>query len=158
MAVTKRLAASYSTAIQQQIVSSASFDGTAPLQGGAVADSPLVGAIYKYPPAGNGGLFFWNTNEPIVCAQFHVSLGSSADVMLYLVNLDPASPDRTNPQILPGERILVDSQLGVTFVRLDESQFKLVLLPGQALQLITTPSGAPQIAQAVASLERMYLR
>jgi hypothetical protein len=158
MAVTRRLAASYSTAIQQQIVSGASFDGTIPLQGGAVADSPLVAAIYKYPAAANGGLFFWNTNEPIICDQFHVSLGGSGDITIYLVNLDPRSPDRNNPQILLGERIVVESQLGVTFMRLDESRFKLVLLPGQALQLVTTPSGAEQIAQAVASLERMYLR
>jgi hypothetical protein len=158
MALTKRTPASYSTAIQQRIASGGSFDGTVPQQGGVTADSALVGAVYKYPETGNGGLFFWNASEAIVCGQFHVDLGGSGDMSLYLVNLDPASPDPTNPQILAGERILVESQAGVQFVRLDESQFKVVLLPGQALQLITTAGGASQIAQAVASIERTYIR
>ncbi len=158
MPLTKRTPASYSTAIQQRIASGGNFDGTIPQQGGSAADSPLVGAIYKYPEANRGGLFFWNASEAIVCGQFHVYLGGSGDVNLFLVNLDPASPDPTNPQVLPGERILIESLAGVQFVRLDESQFKAVLLPGQALQLITTATGAEQIAQAVASIERTYIR
>jgi hypothetical protein len=150
---TARTPASYSTAIQQRIASGGNFDGTLP-----PGDSPLQNSIFKYAQANRGGLFFWNAGEAVICNQLHVFLGGSGDVSLFIVNLDPASPDPANPQVLADERILIEAQLGTTFVALDESKFKVVLLPGQALQLITTPTGANQIAQAVASIERTFIR
>ena len=55
--------------------------------------------------------------------------------------------------------IKIEEQTGTTFVALDESKFKVALLPFQALMLITTAAAAKiQIAQAVGSLERTYVR
>lgn len=155
-ALTKRFAASYSTAIQQRIASGSFFDGAFP-----AGDSPASGtgqAIYKYAEGTVGGLFFWDANEPVICSQFHISLGGAADVSLYLVNLDPASILAGAPVPLANESILIEQATGATFVALDEARFKTVLLPGQALKLVTTSSSAKQIAQAIASLERTYIR
>lgn len=158
MSLVQRVALSTSTAIQQRVISGQHFDGTIPNVAGVANDSPFVGMmIYKYAPASNGGLFFWNINEAVICGQFHIDLGGAADFSLYLVNLNPAS-DPTNPTPLSGERFLIEQQSGIVFAALDEARFKTVILPGQALQLITTASGAAQAAQAVASIERTYIR
>ncbi len=145
----ERYAASYSTAIQQRITSGQHFDGTLP-----VADSVIGGngSIYKYPIASAGGLFYWNASESIVISQFHVDLGGSGNVSLYIVNLDDDNA------VISGESILIEQATAATFVALDEARFKTVLLPKQALQLITTNSSNPQIAQAVGSLERTFIR
>jgi hypothetical protein len=151
----QRIAGTFSTAIQQRIASGQHFDGTLPAVAGLTVANHC---IYKYPSGNTGGLFFWENSEPIICGQVHVSLGASGDIHLYLVNLDPATIGGVNPVALAGEEILIEEAAGVTYIALDEARFKTVILPGQALKLVTTNSSAVQIAQAVASIERTYIR
>jgi hypothetical protein len=157
MSNVRRTADNYSTGIQQRVNSGQHFDGTFP-----TGDSPtpaLPGPrIYKYGPQNAGGLFFWDSNEPIVCSQFHCDLGASGDFHLYLVNLDPASVIAGTPAEISGESIKIEEQTGTSFVALDEARFKTILMPFQALKLVTSASGAVQIAQAVGALERTYIR
>ena len=155
-----RLPASHSTAIQQSMAKSAAFDGALPS-----SDSPLsLSSIYTYAEDGShGGLFYWDANEPVICGQFHCDLGGSSDFHLYLVNLDPASVLLMRKGLVASPTVLsslkIEEQTGATFVTLDESKFKCVLLPFQALMLVTTAaSGKVQIAQAVGSIERTYVR
>lgn len=155
---TRRIPASYSTAIQQSVAAASFFDGSLPN-----VDSPLqLGGVYRYPQGTVGGLFYWDATEAIVCGQFHCDLGASADFHLYLVNLDPTSvytwlKDTTTPPTVVSQ-IKIEEQTGATYVALDESRFKCVLLPFQGLLLVTTASGKAQMAQAVASIERTYVR
>ena len=151
---TPRIAQSASSAIQQRITSGGFFDGTLP-----TGDSP-IGAdytIYKYAPQAAGGLFFWNVREALICSQIHIDLGAAANVTVKIVNLDPTT-FTTAPTILVGETITIEQATGVTYIALDEARFKTVLLPFQAIQIITTTSGAIQVAQVIASLERTYVR
>jgi hypothetical protein len=147
-----RTAGNYSMAIQQRIAAAHQFDGTLP-----AADCSQVGLIYKYTEQNAGGLFFFNNNESIIISQFHVDLGASGDLTLSIVNLDPASP-ASAPTPLAGESIMVESVTGQQFVALDEARFKIVLLPGQALQLISSGSAVAKIAQCVGAIERTYIR
>lgn len=161
--VTKRIAQTGAMAIQQRQASGHLFDGTLPQAAGPVrADSPVdaSGAIYKYAPlaADGGGLFFFNSYEPLVCSQIHIDLGASGNINIFVVNLDPAHINDDQPTILSGESILIESSTGQRFLALDEARFKTVLLPYQAIQIVTTNSTAAQIAQVVASLERTYVR
>jgi hypothetical protein len=150
------------TAIQQRVASAQHFDGTLPQAGAVRADSPLDAgrAIFKYASLAGvgGGLFFWNNSEPLVCSQIHVDLGASGDITVKIVNLDPAHINDDLPSVLSGEAITIEAATGVTFIALDEARFKTVLLPYQAIQVITTASGQAQIAQVLASLERTYVR
>lgn len=148
MTVTRE-ASSYTTAIQQRITSGNHFDGSLP--GGALTQTNH-GSLYKYAAGTAGGLFFWETHEPLVCVRFHVDLGANANISLSLVNLDDANA------VIAGESILLQSLTAVRYLALDESTFKLVLLPNQALQLVTTNSSAAQIATAAAILERSMQR
>ena len=160
--VTDRIPGSFSTAIQQRITSGGNFDGTLPQAAGPVrADSPLYtpgNTIYKYAPASKGGLFFWKTNEALVCSQIHIDLGASGNVTVSIVNLDPAHINDDSPTVLSGESVTIESATGVTFIALDEARFKTILLPYQAIQIVSTATAAAQIAQVVASLERSYVR
>jgi hypothetical protein len=159
--VTARIAQSISTAIQQRIASGQHFDGTLPQTGGSVrADSPLSqgNSAYKYPVGNVGGLFFWNNVESLVCSQIHIDLGAAGDITVSIVNLDPAHINDDLPSILPGESMVIEQATGVRFIALDEARFKTILLPYQAIQIVTTNSGAAQIAQVVASLEKTYVR
>lgn len=160
--VTKRIAQTGAMAIQQRVASTKIFNGTLPQAGAVRADSPLdIGAtIYKYAQlaADGGGLFFFNTLEPLVCSQIHIDLGGAGDISVFVVNLDPTKIEDDQPGLIAGESILVESSTGARFLALDEARFKTVLLPYQAIQIVTTASGAAQIAQVVASLERTYVR
>ncbi len=151
---TPRIAQSISTAIQQRITSGAFFDGTMP-----TGDSPIGAdySIYKYAAQAAGGLFFWNNKEALVCSQIHVDLGAAGNITVKLVNLDPSTWP-TTPTILAGEAMTIEQATGVTFIALDEARFKTIVLPYQAIQIITTASAAAQIAQVVASLEKTYVR
>jgi len=151
---TPRLASSTSTAIQQRINAGSFFTGVLP-----AGDSPLDAgnAIYKYVAGTLGGLFFWNVREPIICSEIHLDLGASGDATISLVNLDPATID-TAPAPLSGEEIIVEQATSVRFMALDEARFKTVILPYQAIKIVTAVSAAAQIAQVVASLERTYVR
>lgn len=163
-AVTPRVPGNTSTAIQQRVASGKVFNGTLPQATGPVrADSPLYvpgNSIYKYAQLANdgGGLFFWNTNEPLVCSQIHVDLGGSGNITVSIVNLDPAHINDDSPTILTGESITIEAATSVTFIALDEARFKTILLPYQGIQIVTTASGGAQIAQVLASLERSYVR
>jgi 3-hydroxymyristoyl/3-hydroxydecanoyl-(acyl carrier protein) dehydratase len=160
--VTPRIAQSASTAIQQRVAATKNFTGALPQAAGVRADSPVGpgNSLYKYAElaANGGGLFFWNNNEPLICSQIHVDLGAAGDITVSLVNLDPTKVDDDLPGALAGESIIIEQSTGVRFIALDEARFKTVLLPFQAIQIVTTASGAAQIAQVVASLERTYVR
>ncbi len=159
--VTSRVPGNVSTAIQQQITANGNFDGTLPQAAGVRADSPLYApgnSIYKYAAAAKGGLFFWNVNEALVCSQIHISSSAAMDVTVSVVNLDPAHINDDLPSILTGESMTIETATGVTFIALDEARFKTILLPYQAIEIVTTANAAAQIAQVVASLERSYVR
>lgn len=160
--VTSRIAMTNATAIQQRQAAGHLFDGTLPQAAGVRADSPIDAgfSIYKYAAlsADGGGLFFWNNTEPLVCSQIHVDLGAAGNITVKLVNLDPAHINDDQPAILSGESITIEAATGVNFIALDEARLKTLLLPYQAIQIITTNSTAAQIAQVVASLERTYVR
>jgi hypothetical protein len=144
-----RYAGAYSTAIQQRVTSGHFFDGTLPP--GTVTETNH-GTVYKYPAHTAGGLFYWDTKESVIVTRFHLDMGANANASLYLVNLDD------NNAVVAGESILIHAVTATRYVALDESGFKLVLLPQQALQLITTNSAAAQIAQTVATIERTLQR
>ena len=150
MANVLRTPSSTATAIQQRIAATHFFDGTLP-----TGDSPLDAgnSIYKYAKQNTGGLFYWNTVEPLICSQIHIDLGASGDITVSIVNLDPATK-----AILAGEEMIIESTTGVRFIALDEARFKTVLLPFQGIKVVTTNSTQDQIAQVVASLERTYVR
>lgn len=159
--VTPRVPSSVATAIQQSITASGNFNGSLPQLTSVRADSPVYqpgNAIYKYAAAAAGGLFFWNTVEPLVCSQIHISSSAAMDVTISIVNLDPAHINDDLPSILSGESLIIDQATGVTFMALDESKLKTILLPWQAIQIVTSANAATQIAQVVASLERTYVR
>lgn len=158
--VTSRQAYSWSTAIQQKITSGGNFDGTLPQVGGVRADSPLStgNAMYKYPAASKGGLFFWNHSEPLVCTQIHVDLGGASDVTVKIVNLDPTKINDDLPASIVGEDITIEASTGVTFLALDEARFKVILLPFQGIKIVSTANANAQIAQVIASLERTFVR
>lgn len=159
-AVTPRIAQSISTAIQQRVTAGNFFDGTLPQSGGHRADSPIDkgNSMYKYAASTAGGLFFWKGVESLVCSQIHLSLGAAANVAISIVNLDPTTLEDDSPAVIAGEEMLIEQATGVTFMALDEARFKTILLPYQAIKIVTTSSGAAQIAQVVASLERTYVR
>ena len=155
-----RLPACHSTAIQQSMTAGNAFDGVLPS-----SDSPLSRSnIYKYTADGShGGLIYWDSNEPVICGQLHCDLGGSADFHLYLVDLDPTTVlavragTASTPTVI--DQIKIEEQTGTTFVTLDESRFKCVLLPFQGLMVVTTAvAKATQIVQAVGSIERTYVR
>lgn len=160
--VTKRYAQSSAMAIQQRVASGQNFDGTLPQLAGVRANSVmgLDASTFKYASlaAAGGGLFFWNTYEPLVCSQIHVDLGGAGDITIAIVNLDPAHINDDQPTILSGESMIIEQGIGQRFLALDEARFKTVLMPYQGIQIISTASGAAQIAQVVASLERTYVR
>jgi len=139
---------SISTAIQQRVAAASHFTGAAP------SGTPtFANGTYKYPvPGGNGGgLFKWQTGEPVLVTEFSVSLGAASDVSLYLVNLD------ANGAEITAETILINAQTGVLYVHLDGASFRMTLLTNQGLKLVTSAGGGAQVARVVGHLERsMY--
>jgi hypothetical protein len=161
-AVVPRYAMTNPTAIQQRVAPGKIFTGALPQAGAVRADSPLDkgASIYKYTQLAEdgGGLFFWNTYEPLICTQIYVDLGAVGNITIKLVGLDPSKINDDLPAVLSGEAVTVEAATGVSFIALDEARFKTVLLPYQAIQIITTASGQAQIARVGAGLERMYVR
>lgn len=161
-AVTPRLAQSISTAIQQRVAAAMNFTGALPQLGAVRADSPLAvgNCVYKYAAlaAAGGGLFFWNTPESLILSQIHLDLGANGDATISIVNLNPATLDDDLPAVLPGESMPISITAATRYVVLNEAQLKTVLLPFQGIQIVTTASGAAQIAQVTASLERTFVR
>lgn len=158
--VTAREAASWSTAIQQRITAAGNFDGTLPQAAGVRADSPLVqgNAIFKYAAAAKGGLFFWSNKEPLVCTQIYCDFGAASDVTIKLCNLDPTKINDDLPTTLTGEDITIAQATAVSFLALDETKLKVIILPYQAIKITSTVNAAAQVAQVIASLERTLVR
>lgn len=160
--VTSRIATSISTAIQQQVVATKKFTGALPQLAGVRADSPLQpgNSCFKYAQlaADGGGLFFWNNSEPLILSQIHLDLGANGDSTISIVNLNPTTLNDDLPAVLAGESFPISILAATRFVVLNEAQLKTVLLPYQAIQIVTTNSGAAQIAQVTASLEKTFLR
>lgn len=134
----KRDAASYSTIIQQK--ASTAFNGTLPTT--TCAETQY---IYKYPVDAGGGLVYWNATEPVVVNQLLVTLDVSGDVSIYLVNLD------TTGAVIAGEDFTLDKKTGVTYYA--NTDLEVVLLPYQALKVVTTQAGR---LQACGSYERTF--
>lgn len=154
--VTQRRIDNASTAIQQRVIAGGFFDGSLPQIGSVRADSPLAtgNSLYKYAPSNRGGLFFWDTGEAVLCTQLYVALGGSGDVRVYLCNLTVTSVKDDLPVTLAGEDILIEEATGVTYLSLNQERFKATILPYQAIKVVTTATGAAQIAQVTAVLER----
>lgn len=159
--VTERVPGNFPTAIQQVVTAGNLFNGTLPQATGPVrADSPLDAgkSIYKYAPAAAGGLFFWNTKEALICSQIIADLGATGDITISLVNLDPAHINDDSPTILAGEEIIVFQDTGLRYVALEESKLKLIILPLQAIKVVTANTAQAQKVQVFASLERTFMR
>lgn len=142
-----RYGASYSTSILQRISAGNQFDGT--LSGGAESTT-RNGSVYEFAADNNGGLFFWETKEPIVVDQIIVNLGASGTVTVNLVNLD------SNNAPIAGETWQLFTQSDQQYLALNETNFKYILLPGQAIQIISSGSAAAKIAQVYGMIERFY--
>lgn len=138
------------TVIQQRINSGHFFDGTLPADD---ATPDVSFALFKHASANAGGLFLWATREPLVLSQLLIDLGASGNVTVSVVNLDPATVD-SSPSALSGEALVVEAATAVSRLFLNETNFRVTLLPFQALRLVTTNSGAAQIAQLTAYLAR----
>lgn len=141
-----------STVIQQRVIAGQAFNGSLP------AADPVVDAsngLYKYaPPVGSiAGLFLWDTREPIVVTQLLIDLGGNANVTVKVVNLDPTTYDSA-PSILAGEAVTVAAATAVPLLSLNETNFRVTLMPFQGIQLVTSASAAAQIAQCTAYLAR----
>lgn len=141
------------TVIQQRVIAGQVFNGSLP-----VAD-PVIdasNAMYKYAaPVGSvAGLFLWDAREAITIEQFLIDLGASGDVTVSVVNLDPTTINAANPTVLAGEALVIASATAVPRLILNETNFRADLLPYQALRLVTSNSGAAQIAQCLARLSR----
>lgn len=141
------------TVLQQRVASGQSFNGSLPLADPA---PDRTNALWKYAAPGDSvmGLFLWAPSEPVTVTQFLVGLNGSANITLEMVNIDPATFDAASPSIIPGEALTLVQATNVPLLQLTEANFRLTLMPFQALRLITTASAAPQIAQATAYLTR----
>jgi hypothetical protein len=160
--VTPRLAQSISTAIQQRVAATKKFTGALPQLGAVRADSPIArgNCLYKYAQlaADGGGLFFWNNAESLILSQIHLDLGAAGDTTISIVNLDPATLNDDLPAVIAGESMPISITTAQRLVVLNEAQLKTVLLPYQGIQIVTTNSGAAQIAQVTVSIERTFMR
>ena len=136
-------------ALMQLTTAGVPFDGLAP----ASASDPLtpvqdVTGIWRYPAGAHAGLIQWNNNEPIICRQLQAGFGGSIAYSLYLVNLDE------DGALIAGEKWLLRTATAAT-LSLDETNFKVVLLARQALQLITAAVvGQAQSVIAFATVNR----
>lgn len=139
------------TVIQQRINSGHFFDGSMPIDDAAPDRS---NALFKHAAADAGGLFLWATREPLVLTQFLIDLGANGNITVSVINLDPATVDAASPSALAGESLVVHAATGVPRLFLNETNFRVTILPFQALSLVTTNSGAAQIAQLTAYLAR----
>lgn len=137
--------------IQQRITSGNFFNGAMPA-GNAVLDAS--NALYKYAAAATGGLFLWTAREALVISQFLIDLGASGNVTVKVVNITPSTVDDVTPTILAGEELTYQAETAVSRLMLNETNFRITLQAFQAVQLITTASGAAQIAQCTAYYAR----
>lgn len=142
-----RLGATHATAILQRINATQQFTGV--ISGGDESTTHH-GAVYEFAADDAGGLFFWETAEPIIVDQINIDLGASGTVTINLVNLD------ANNLPVAGELWQLFTQAGSRYVSLDETNFKKVVLPNQAIQIVSSGSAAAKIAQVVGMVERAY--
>lgn len=135
------------TAVQHTITAGSQFNGVAST--GTLAD--LVNGTYKYASATVGGLFTWDSNEPMVVVgiRCHMVTGTTPAWTIKLVNLDGAGSPITN-------EAWVIKTATATDIWLDESIFKTTLLSNQAIQITTTSATGILVASVVAYLERGF--
>jgi hypothetical protein len=144
--VTVRVAATALTGIAT--AASHNFDGTVPTTSASLVNY----TTYRFPSDVGGGLFYWDNREPMICDQLYVNMnGVAGNVTLSLVNLDSTLTP------ISGEEVILETASLVTWLAFNESNFKVTVLPYQALKLVTTGTGA-QLARAVASYERTFVR
>lgn len=142
-----RFGASHSTAILQRINANQQFTGVISTGAQSITHH---GTVYEFAAANVGGLFYWETAEPIMVDQINIDLGAAGDVTINLVNLD------SNNAPIAGESWLLHSATNTRYVSLDETNFKKTVLPKQAIQIISSGSAAAKIAQVVGMIERAY--
>jgi hypothetical protein len=142
-----RLGASHSTAILQRASAAGQFTGVIPTTAETTTHN---GAVYEFAEDAVGGLFFWETSEPMMVDQINIDLGAAGTVFINLVNLD----DDNMP--VAGESWQLFTQAGQRYVALNETSFKYVLLPEQGIQIVSSLSAAAKIAQVIGMIERAY--
>jgi len=142
-----RLGASHSTAIIQRASAAGQFTGVIPTTAQSTTHN---GSVYEFAVDTVGGLFFWETSEPMIIDQVNIDLGANGTVTINLVNLDGSN--------LPvaGESWQLFTQAGARYVALNETNFKYVVLPKQAIQIISSGSASAKIAQILGMIERAY--
>lgn len=142
-----RIGATHATAILQRATAGGQFTGVIPTTDETTTHH---GAVYEFAVDDVGGLFFWNTTEPIIVDQINIDLGANGTVTINLVNLD----DDNLP--VAGESWQLFTQAGARYTALNETNFKYTVLPNQAIQIISSGSAAVKIAQVVGMVERAY--
>jgi hypothetical protein len=142
-----RLGSSFSTAILQRVTAGGQFDGTTP---NTAETTTHNGSVYEYAVDSNGGLFYWETSEAIMVDQINVDLGAAGTVTINLVNLD------ANNVPVAGESWQLFTQAAARYTSLNETNFKITVLPKQAIQIISSGSASAKIAQVVGMIERSY--
>lgn len=142
-----RLGASHATAILQRASAGGQFTGVIPTTAESTTHN---GAVYEFAVDDVGGLFFWESSEPIIVDQVNIDLGANGTVTINLVNLD------ANNLPVVGESWQLFTQAGARYVALNETNFKYVVLPKQAIQIISSGSASAKIAQVLGMIERSY--
>jgi hypothetical protein len=142
-----RLGATHATSIIQRASGAGQFTGVIPTTAESTTHN---GAVYEFAVDAVGGLFFWETAEPMMVDQVLIDLGANGTVFIYLVNLD------ANNLPVAGEQWQLFTQAGARYVALNETNFKYVLLPKQAIQIVSSVSASAKIAQVTGMVERAY--
>jgi len=145
---------SYPSAVQQRVTALGVFTGALPAGEFTTSNH---GSINKYTAGTVGGLFLWANLEPILVTQVFCDIGTTGDIDISLVNIDPATLT-TTPAAVAGESILLERRTGIRSLNLNEALIKVVLLPYQALQIITSDNNTAQIIQVTAQIERTMVR
>lgn len=142
MSTTQKMAGNFPIGVQQHATTN--FDGNAPTEG---TPPTFANGTYKYEDQTKGGLFVFNTGEPVIVNRLAITI-ASGNITVNLVNLD------TSGSPISGESWLIASATSVTSMWKDESSLKITVLQNQAIQVITTTAG---YATLVYSLERTFV-
>lgn len=129
------------------------FNGALPASDPVNTNVNETNGTVKYPQGTVGGLFIFDSREPILIPQVNLNLdGVNSNVAISIVNLD------ANLAPISGEEFLVYEASAISNVSLDETRIKFILLNRQALKVTTTATGSPQVLQVIARLERATVR
>ena len=144
-----RPAANYPTAILQRINAAQQFNGALP---GTAESTTRGGSMYEYAASDVGGLFYWDNQEPMVVDQILVDLGATGTCDVYLVNLDD------NNAVVATERWRLYTTAADRYISLNHATLELIMLPKQAIQIVSGTSTAVKTAIVAGSIERAYVR